>query len=459
MKLPLLQRRKGTSGARCRSLPAITLSAFCLSLVAPDSLAALTWGDKGSKCEGPNRIEYARLWGLSISGGDWKKTCEATPARGVSRLSDGKRPSYCVDKKGLGVWGEWKYSNHPSCMARFEKPRPAGCFGPNRQVYSARLIGDTHGKSWEQACASGNGPAGFGKPDRCVKDALNTGIWGEWYSNKACTVPLKWGLPRDNGCVKDMAAPDANAGGISIRGMRSYSAVLWNVGGDWLEACRRAPARIRLRDGRIARFPYPTACTIADANDALSWVTTAVIGAGTAFISAPTGPYAIAASGAAISVVSKAVEGGLLAGLNPKLNVWGVFWVADSSCGVPDSAISSRDQATGASASSQAGPVAGGYAVTQNQLSACPGNAAGIRGTLSCNCSPNKTSVGTVWGSGTYTTDSSICRAAVHAGVIPLQGGNVSIRTAPGLPRYPASTQNGVTSKPWGPWRSSFSFQ
>ena len=55
---------------------------------------------------------------------------------------------------------------------------------------------------------------------------------------------------------------------------------------------------------------------------------------------------------------------------------------------------------------------------------------------------------GTVWGSGTYTDDSSVCTAAVHAGLITLAGGGtVTIEIRPGLPSYTGSTRNGST--PW----------
>jgi len=97
-----------------------------------------------------------------------------------------------------------------------------------------------------------------------------------------------------------------------------------------------APARVPTHAGRSVSFPYPTACAIADAQDALSWVTAAVIGAGTAFITSPTGPYAIAASGAAIGVASKAAEAGLFGMMDTSLNVWGIFWVRDESCGPVD---------------------------------------------------------------------------------------------------------------------------
>jgi hypothetical protein len=63
---------------------------------------------------------------------------------------------------------------------------------------------------------------------------------------------------------------------------------------------------------------------------------------------------------------------------------------------------------------------------------------------------------GTVYGSGPYTDDSSICAAAVHAGRLTKAGGDVTIETRPGLPKYPASTAHGVTTTPWGSWSCSY---
>lgn len=378
----------------------------------------LHWGDFGHKCDGGHRIEYARLWGLR-PGTDWKQICERTRADGVSPLSDGKAPSWCVDKGVLGTWGEWKYSGHASCAARFESVKKAGCFGPDRQVYSARLTGDLGGRSWEEACRGAAGPGRLGTPDRCVKDPLRTGIWGEWYSGESCDVPLAWGPLKDNGCVKDMKTPDANAGGISLEGYRSYSAVLWNAGGDWLEACKFASIRKQTGDGRLVAMPFPTACVVADADDALGWATTAIIGAGTAFIASPTGPYAIAASGAAIAVASKAVETGLFEAWDTSLNVWGVFWAKDAACGVAD------------------------------VIAACPPTGAGLSGAVSCTCSRAQTQSGRVWGSGTYSAESSVCRAALHAGVIPAQGGTVTVHSVHAAGDYEGSSQHGVTARSW----------
>ncbi len=66
---------------------------------------------------------------------------------------------------------------------------------------------------------------------------------------------------------------------------------------------------------------------------------------------------------------------------------------------------------------------------------------------------------GTVWGTDTYTDDSSVCTAAVHAGLITLaEGGTVTFEMRPGLDSYTASTRNGIESRSWGTWSSSFVF-
>jgi hypothetical protein len=62
-----------------------------------------------------------------------------------------------------------------------------------------------------------------------------------------------------------------------------------------------------------------------------------------------------------------------------------------------------------------------------------------------------------VWGSGSYTDDSSICTAAVHAGRIqPASGGVVTARIVAGLPRYVGSARNGVTTSSFGRFQGSF---
>jgi hypothetical protein len=65
----------------------------------------------------------------------------------------------------------------------------------------------------------------------------------------------------------------------------------------------------------------------------------------------------------------------------------------------------------------------------------------------------------TIWGTETYTDDSSVCTAAVHVGLISLdQGGAVEIEIAPSLAQYPASSANGIVSVDYGPWDGSFTF-
>src|ERR1019366_110716 len=56
---------------------------------------------------------------------------------------------------------------------------------------------------------------------------------------------------------------------------------------------------------------------------------------------------------------------------------------------------------------------------------------------VSCSCEGSPS--GTVWGSGVYTTDSSICAAAVHAGAVQEGGGVVSVAPAPGCEGYTGS--------------------
>jgi hypothetical protein len=66
---------------------------------------------------------------------------------------------------------------------------------------------------------------------------------------------------------------------------------------------------------------------------------------------------------------------------------------------------------------------------------------------------------GAVWGTDIYTDDSTVGRAAVHAGVVaPGETKTVSVTILPGQSSYPASNRNGVTSASWGAWSGSYSF-
>lgn len=73
-------------------------------------------------------------------------------------------------------------------------------------------------------------------------------------------------------------------------------------------------------------------------------------------------------------------------------------------------------------------------------------------------CSCTGAESGSVWGSGPYTSDSDICVAARHAGVIGRTGGEVVAFGGAGLAAYPSSTNNDVTTSEWGEYHSSFDF-
>lgn len=67
--------------------------------------------------------------------------------------------------------------------------------------------------------------------------------------------------------------------------------------------------------------------------------------------------------------------------------------------------------------------------------------------------------LGTVWGTDVYTDDSSVCTAAVHAGLIRFaRGGTVTFEMRAGRSSYAGSSRNGVTTRPYGSWRGSFVF-
>jgi hypothetical protein len=65
---------------------------------------------------------------------------------------------------------------------------------------------------------------------------------------------------------------------------------------------------------------------------------------------------------------------------------------------------------------------------------------------------------GSVWGSNPYTDDSSLAKAAVHAGLFQAgQKGVIKVTIMAGQSSYPGSTANGVTSSSYGSYGGSFS--
>jgi hypothetical protein len=74
-------------------------------------------------------------------------------------------------------------------------------------------------------------------------------------------------------------------------------------------------------------------------------------------------------------------------------------------------------------------------------------------------CTPHGTQH-SVWGSDIYTADSSICTAAVHAGLITVEnGGTVTIELRPGRSVYGNSERNGITTSVYGEYGKSFVFK
>ncbi len=97
----------------------------------------------------------------------------------------------------------------------------------------------------------------------------------------------------------------------------------------------------------------------------------------------------------------------------------------------------------------------------QSGVQECPANGVSLRGanrSYSCRCAAAATRSGSTWGTDIYSDDSRICRAAVHAGAIGLDGGIVAFETLPGQSGYQASTRNGVASGSWGRWQGSLRF-
>ncbi|MEI8256586.1 MAG: LCCL domain-containing protein [Deltaproteobacteria bacterium] len=87
-------------------------------------------------------------------------------------------------------------------------------------------------------------------------------------------------------------------------------------------------------------------------------------------------------------------------------------------------------------------------------------NGASLRGTQGAvrfYCPPDM-AVRTVWGTGEYTDDSSLCTAAAHAGRIDrATGGVFTVRPSPGHARYRGSVAHEVTSVDYGAFEGSFS--
>jgi hypothetical protein len=83
-----------------------------------------------------------------------------------------------------------------------------------------------------------------------------------------------------------------------------------------------------------------------------------------------------------------------------------------------------------------------------------PGEA-GTKFTVEC---PQLCTSGSVWGSETYTSDSKVCKAAIHAGALKPQGGKTKVIIKGGEKSYKGSSKNGINSSDYGAWSRSFVF-
>lgn len=103
-------------------------------------------------------------------------------------------------------------------------------------------------------------------------------------------------------------------------------------------------------------------------------------------------------------------------------------------------------------------PTGGGQTINwgdsvRGTIQGCP---VGTQKTYTC---PPGGGPSNVWGTDTYTHDSSICTAGVHAGLISLRnGGTVTVQVEAGRPAYKGSTRNGIGTSNYESWDCSYSF-
>ena len=72
----------------------------------------------------------------------------------------------------------------------------------------------------------------------------------------------------------------------------------------------------------------------------------------------------------------------------------------------------------------------------------------GVEGVFTCPADCG--AVGVVWGTGPYTADSCVCKAARHAGAIGPNGGTFKVTVAHGQSQYSGGTANGINAQPYG---------
>jgi hypothetical protein len=99
----------------------------------------------------------------------------------------------------------------------------------------------------------------------------------------------------------------------------------------------------------------------------------------------------------------------------------------------------------------QTGPMEVGCSYNATQF-----QGGGVGSVFQVACPPGCEQSGGLWGTDVYTGDSGICRAGIHAGVIPTTGGVVTVQVQPGRPAYRGSARYGIESNDYGTYGSSF---
>lgn len=97
------------------------------------------------------------------------------------------------------------------------------------------------------------------------------------------------------------------------------------------------------------------------------------------------------------------------------------------------------------------------------QAAECPSDAYSLSlaegQALACTCTGPVNTVSAIYGTDRYTSDSGLCAAAVHAGIIPAdKGGDVSVYLGGGCTAFKGEERNGIASREWGSYDKTFAF-
>lgn len=99
----------------------------------------------------------------------------------------------------------------------------------------------------------------------------------------------------------------------------------------------------------------------------------------------------------------------------------------------------------------------GTFSPSAGRLLSCTDTASSIADRTVVHCPPGCRGRSSVYGTRTYTTDSGVCAAAVHDGIVDdTKGGYALLRHRPGQSSYPASVAYDISSASRGAYPSSF---